>query len=1168
MDMLSDIRDFSKITNIITLNSYLYGNSLVEIKENIFLSGTNGSGKTTFLNLIPLFLGTRQLKKDSNSYFSGNESSYIIIEYINYQGVKCSLLITQNKLDYQFFFFKLDYNYLLSKIVINFTTKLNFNEKLDLIDRNEIILLNYKHLQDLGLNKNEVVSEIDYSKYKMIIHENPDKKYKALIKHFKFSNRNVNKMGKVMQELLDKKISFKTLKELIINSFLENIEQKSIGAVSIENCDDEKLKNNIDFYELFTDKKEIIKNLTENSKLYLEQEMNYFKYVNFLKNKIKIYKEDLNNLMTLKNETEIQGSKMEKEILKCDTIFNSEQEMLKKELKEKTNKLNNCNNFLAKLNLDKKFDIYLNNKDNIISISNELNSLNSQLNVSNSDKTSLLNEFVKQLYINFENEQKNIKNNIDTKINELKQKKDEVIENEQKNLLKLIASINNSIIDVNSELVNIKSLREKFLIKKQDEILDLAKLQNFKIDDLSNPHNYLINQKIILEQKSQSFLVLNKNLESEISKLHDLKSENNIYNFVLKNSNYKEEIFNILSEEFLKKDASNLKCLSRLVNENIYDIDLSNVELKINTKNIDIILSEKISELNINLIEFNKINNDIKNLKSSIESLEELINDKNLKLKAFDQEIIKLNNFIIINKEKILQSKIDISNLKDQVEIDFLENKNNLENQINLLILDQKQEMLLKISEREKSIFDNDSLVLNEKIKEKEKILFICQNSVIKNQYAEYLLNKRLISDIEVELKNLGEDNAEKTIKYEEQNQILKKTFIQIKEVLLKISKEITNLCDNNLEYEKELKFSEDIFKHMKFCNNIEDFLLLNNNIEFIDFNLDNFKSIVFNLNELSENLEKLFENQMTKDEIQLIKNDVLSNKYNLSILNIFNIESFFNSINLGRERYMLLFYAELNNWVVDIKIKHIEQLINDYFIELSNLVEVNNNYCNQFLSFIKEFNREITKQKNTKIYSYGGIKNLEFNISVKNFYSEFEEKRNEFIDYFKDKDNDIREFIKNSKEFIKVIKNMKDNTFNLMNSLKNENIINQILLNGRVIVNGNLKELNSKNLESDVKLGTSNGQYQLILYKLFLSFIKGTLSLGDNDNILLHIPFDESLTIDSNNLKEIFEEFNDNNLFFFGVAPHANPVYLSIFNYLYFIKNKNIILAMKGNEK
>ncbi len=1165
MDMLSDIRECSKITNIITLNSYLYGNSLVEINKNIFLSGTNGSGKTTFLNLIPLFLGTRQIKKDSNSYFSGNESSYIIIEYINYQGLKCSLLITQNQLEYQFFFFKMEYEILLKHIVIGFCDKLNFKDKLSIIEKNEIILLNQKHLQDLGLNKNEVVNDIDYSKYKMIIHENSDKKYKSLIRHFKFSNRQIGKMGKVMQELLEKKISFKTLKELIVNSFLENIDQKTIGSVSIDNCDDNQLKNNIDFYEIYTNNKDSITRLTSQTRLYLEQEISFFKYVNFLKYKTSIYKEELNslNLEKLKNEKVL--NQIEKEILKNDTVFNSESAFFKKELFEKQSKLKRCHDFLNNLKKDDCFCVFLDNKDNIVNISNELNSLKAQLNSTNFDKAILLKDYRKDLEENLVLEELNEKNLISNQIDELKKEASSFIVFQQTELAKTIASLEKEVIQLNKDLIEHRNFKIKILQEKQNEILNLAKINNIKIEDLSNPRDYILKQKHTIELNLLNLIKLNKNLENEIENLKKLKNEDNIYNFILNNSNYKSEAISILSDTFLNQEAKNIRFLSGLVNQNIYDIDLSNIDINSPKKTLDIIISEKQSTLNINLIEVENLNKSILDLKSSIEKMDELINLQNKSLNDIEQKISSINNLIQKTNEKILQEKTKFSNTKEKKESDFSESKVDLENRLKNIISELQNKLLKNLKEREDTLLDNNSLVLNEKIKQVEKKLSICQDKLIKKQYEEYLLNQQLILDLDETLLLLNDEHVQKSIIYNDNKIKLSENFKNTTELLATLLKDIQNLFISNSDYDKNLKQSEEIFKNMKFCNNMEEFLSIDNEIVAVEFNLDEFKKIVLDLNYLSEKLESLFNNPMTKDEMDLIFHNVNINKYQIKLLNIDNLTNFLDYINFGKERYKLLFFAELSPWVEDIKINHIEQLINDYFIELTNLVDVNNNYCEKFISFIKEFNGEITKTKSVKEYSYGGIKNLEFNISSKDFYSEFKEKRADFIEYFKDRENNIREFVKDSKEFIKIIKNLKDSTFSLMNSLKNEQLVNNILLNGSVFVNGNKKELSSKNLESDGRLGTSNGQYQLILYKLFLSFIKSTLSLGENDNIILHIPFDESLTIDANNLKEIFDEFNENDLFFFGVAPHANPIYLSIFNSLYFIKKGTISLTIKG---
>lgn len=86
-DSIAPTHDF-KLRRIILLDSYSPGGeAIVEIEDGAILTGENGSGKTSLLNMIPIFYGEHPSKcvSGSSSFSEFNlphSTSYVIFEYV------------------------------------------------------------------------------------------------------------------------------------------------------------------------------------------------------------------------------------------------------------------------------------------------------------------------------------------------------------------------------------------------------------------------------------------------------------------------------------------------------------------------------------------------------------------------------------------------------------------------------------------------------------------------------------------------------------------------------------------------------------------------------------------------------------------------------------------------------------------------------------------------------------------------------------------------------------------------------------------------------------------------------------------------------------------------------------------------------------------------------
>jgi len=114
-DSIAPTHDF-KLRRIILLDSYSPGGeAIVEIEDGAILTGENGSGKTSLLNMIPIFYGEHPSKcvSGSSSFSEFNlphSTSYVIFEYVR-RGVACmAVLFGMNESSFGYRFIRSEYD--------------------------------------------------------------------------------------------------------------------------------------------------------------------------------------------------------------------------------------------------------------------------------------------------------------------------------------------------------------------------------------------------------------------------------------------------------------------------------------------------------------------------------------------------------------------------------------------------------------------------------------------------------------------------------------------------------------------------------------------------------------------------------------------------------------------------------------------------------------------------------------------------------------------------------------------------------------------------------------------------------------------------------------------------------------------------------------------------
>ena len=438
----------------------------------------------------------------------------------------------------------------------------------------------------------------------------------------------------------------------------------------------------------------------------------------------------------------------------------------------------------------------------------------------------------------------------------------------EKELLKINMMNNN----LNNILFRLSKLENEYDIIKQDlqstkslELKNNESIKNTKqyikeqfsnshsiINELKENINFIKNQQLQFEEKSNIYFSSKVNDEIIINKINDLFKEkenninimsNNLYKKFTDYSNQTENKFssfnNSISEikNKIEKDDNNINLLNEIPNiksiTSSIDSQINSINSRIeeiskekeDMKNNIISLRNDILTTNNGFKEINQLNNENKNIENK--HIENEVNEMKKNFNYLEKRINNLDENINNLNNNINDSKNEISQIKKNVEIktnkDFTKKESNINNNDNKEIYTKEfnekiNDLKLKLENKDKkfkdleilfnsqikevsSSFNNNLDNLNKKIEEfnQEEVKLNIENHQLMKYISDKMIkNNKEVNDIVNDFNSIYSRLEIISKNFRETN----KYFIKIKEID-KIVKDIINKM-NNLNIEKK----------------------------------------------------------------------------------------------------------------------------------------------------------------------------------------------------------------------------------------------------------------------------------------------------------------------------------------------------------------------------
>ena len=381
----------------------------------------------------------------------------------------------------------------------------------------------------------------------------------------------------------------------------------------------------------------------------------------------------------------------------------------------------------------------------------------------------------------FNNKFEDLVQNIETfkkfmgeKIDELASKKElKKIENNQKDMLNNLEKKADKEYVFNS--LKIKSDKNE-INTILDNKLDKADYANI----LKLIENKLNKDEFINYQKIKDNEIRQNNNKLDDTYLTIIKEMNNKIQEMKKNINTRFDILNIDIEKINDKIKSKYESINILINE-INSRKLDNVDYinllkkKLDIDKFDPLIKKIKNNLERNFVEISKTNEEmIKNLMNN------KINDINKVLsKTLDEQNTKLNNYIEINQNKLIQYQIDVQSIINKLDS---ENKSEISKLRNEII----ENLEVKITEKFYELTEETKVNKNNN-----------QNSLLNSNDNE--LNNKLSKNMKTEslIREKCEIN-ELTLKYDEIKNELKNNRIEFSNALDNQALINETLCEEN----------------------------------------------------------------------------------------------------------------------------------------------------------------------------------------------------------------------------------------------------------------------------------------------------------------------------------------------------------------------------------
>ena len=861
-------------------------------------------------------------------------------------------------------------------------------------------------------------------------------------------NKALNNKNKTNEEIIN---DYKKEKEDLMNSITDLTNKLNYEQESKENKSVEEHKKQLDALNSQIEllEKKIIP--LENMNSLNTDSINLIQ--NKIDNKIKLLKEEKNNLQKEKSNNTVKISQNDIKIKLC----NDEKNNIDKRLPSITDEMKTI---LTKRKNDILNDIELRQLDNA-----KINELQEDIN--------------------------NKLNNIEDEIKKMKQLKTNmglIGEEEISKVDKTEIFCLNKLNETNSLLMNKRYEENNIRLKKYlDNINEMTKKMNDlnKIMKMVKKENMELTKKNVMNAKPTKIEIndidkgnKNENNEEKDKKINEYETQIN---------DLKKEI-SILNKNLILEKKNSTDKNSRLMEDNNKLLEDSKIKInKLSEENNE--LRKNLDQLKLNNI---RLNNDLKENMDEISRIKNLNErDLNDKISGYEAQLEYLNKELQ-SKEKIINDSITINekmNTKSQVKEEELKKlkteKNVLNDRINnyeLKILQLNNE----ISNKEKII--NENLTENEnwkqkvnesekKIKKLENVYKMSMKNIndLKNDLKEKSLKLNLAEN---NLNNMTNNNKKLLNELKNKNNNIKTSESE----LLTLNNSLTEL--NKTNEQLSLKCDE---INEKYKNKLEEYESLNNN----------FKKINEELNIYKENSNKLnIKINSINNEMKLLykKNESLSNELNEK-------EKLFGE-NLGKNEVNMKLLEDYKNKLNNLKKENLELnknniLINENNDKLKTNIKLNSDEIDQLknqiekelLPKINNYEAQInllTKENKAKekIINANSSASDRMNISLnknleelKNLKNENEQNNKEIQDLNKEINLLKIKLLDKEKEVSKLkeeIKNINDDNQNQKDEFSNElNILNKKLTNQQSSNDDYIKkieELNSKikNLQNE----------------------------------------------------------------------------------------------------
>ena len=450
-----------------------------------------------------------------------------------------------------------------------------------------------------------------------------------------------------------------------------------------------------------------------------------------------------------------------------------------------------------------------------------------------------------------------------------------------------------------------------------------------------------------------------------------------------------KEKIDILESENTQKDTKYEKELNErdeIINKLVYENEEINKEfIKLKNEKSEEENKEKNDIIKRLQIEINEKNNEIKTLENEIRNKNEMFGNSEIENKEKNDMIKNLENE---NKIKFdLIKKLENENEENNDIIRNLQNEKEEKNDIIERLQNEMKEKDDTIEQLEKEIKEKGDTIeqLENAIKENKKSEKQEKNDYIRNIGNEIKEKNNIIKNLETEIKEknkiiekLENDNKKYNL-CKQANEKQKNKIKELEDLVEEISKKY-----NDLKYEKNEKDKKEKKEHIETIKNLE------NEIEDIN---KKYNDLYFEKNEKNNENAKLREineciqKELKNKENQLENAQELNNKYKLDETKL-----------LYTSKKMKEVEEQKKNLEKDLKLKK-DKIIKLKYGSKNNKHKIIKNYE----TIIDEKERQIEElSKKTK------SENLEEKIKEMNELKEIIEKKQNEINYFKEKYNEL----------------------------------------------------------------------------------------------------------------------------------------------------------------